>query len=288
MTRVGFFSHLRSRRGLTFISAIAIAAVVTTSIAYAQQIIAGRFGGRVAPKWAVDADFDGSFLHRRGFFTSNRRESGGSGWSTDYPAADNNFSVRLAELTRVNVKLDSSRQPNFVVVALNDPLIYRCPILFMEDVGTVDFSAEEMKFLHDYFLKGGFLWVDDYWGTLAWDQWKYKIGRVLPPGEFPIFDIPATHPVMQTLYEVKDVPQVSNIGFWRSSGGDTSERGSDSQDVHFRGIQDSHGRLMVVMSHNTDIADTWEREGENHDYFSLFSPRGYALGVNVVLYAMTH
>jgi hypothetical protein len=158
----------------------------------------------------------------------------------------------------------------------------------MEDVGTADFSTEEMKFLHDYFLKGGFLWVDDYWGTAAWDQWEYQIGRVLPPGEFPIFDIPVNHPVMQTLYEVKDVPQVPNIGYWRTSGGETSERGFDSRDVHFRGIQDAHGRLMVVMSHNTDIADTWEREGENHDYFNLFSPRGYAVGVNVVLYAMTH
>jgi hypothetical protein len=59
--------------------------------------------------------------------------------------------------------------------------------------------------------------------------------------------------------------------------------------VHFRGIQDSHGRLMVLASHNTDIADTWEREGnEPHAYFDLFSPRGYAIGVNVVLYAMTH
>jgi len=286
VTRV--LARLRSRRALWFTATVLVAVIITTSIAYAQQIIAGRGGRRFAPKWAVEADFDGTFLYCRGFFTSNRGEPGGSGWSPDYPAADNNFSVRLAELTRVNVKLDSSRQPNFVVVALNDPLLYKCPVLFMEDVGTLDLSAEEIKFLHDYFLKGGFLWVDDYWGSLAWDQWEYQIGRVLPPGEFPIFDIPVTHPVMRTLYDVKDVPQVPNIGYWRNTGGDTSERGFDSREVHFRGIQDSHGRLMVVMSHNTDIADTWEREGENHDYFSLFSPRGYALGVNVVLYAMTH
>ena len=58
--------------------------------------------------------------------------------------------------------------------------------------------------------------------------------------------------------------------------------------MHYSGIQDSHGRLMVLMTHNTDVADTWEREGENQDYFDRFSPRGYAIGVNVVLYAMTH
>jgi hypothetical protein len=94
---------------------------------------------------------------------------------------------------------------------------------------------------------------------------------------------------MHTLYDVKAVPQVPNIGFWRSTGGETSEFGHDTSQVHFRGIQDPHGRLMVVMSHNTDIADTWEREGAYpREFFDTFSPRGYAVGVNVVLYAMTH
>jgi len=83
--------------------------------------------------------------------------------------------------------------------------------------------------------------------------------------------------------------QVCSIQFWNPRyPNETSERGADSAQVHFRGIQDAHGRLMVVMTHNTDIADTWEREGENRQYFDLFSPRGYAIGVNVVLYAMTH
>jgi hypothetical protein len=58
--------------------------------------------------------------------------------------------------------------------------------------------------------------------------------------------------------------------------------------VHYRGIHDEQGRLMVLMTHNTDVADTWEREGESREYFDLFSPRGYAIGVNVVLYALTH
>jgi hypothetical protein len=104
-----------------------------------------------------------------------------------------------------------------------------------------------------------------------------------------MFDIPESHPIMHTLYDVKEIPQVCSIQFWNPGYPlETSERGADSAQVHFRGIQDSHGRLMVLMSHNTDIADTWEREGENQQYFDLFSPRGYAIGVNVVLYAMTH
>jgi hypothetical protein len=112
---------------------------------------------------------------------------------------------------------------------------------------------------------------------------------VLPPGEYPIVDIPPSHPIMRTLYDVREIPQVPNIGFWARTGGRTSEMGSDSVQVYFKGIHDRHGRLMVLVSHNTDIADTWEREGEEpRSYFDTFSPRGYAIGVNVVLYAMTH
>jgi len=267
--------------------AILAGVVLAGSLVYAQQIwVGGGRGSNMAPRWPKPEDFDGGFMYCRVYYEGPGRGRGG--WSTDYPGADNNFSVRLAELTRVRVKLRVDRQPHHVVVGLTDPMLNRCPILFMEDVGTVGFSEPEIQALHKYFLKGGFLWVDDFWGSRAWGNWVRELARVLPPNEFPIFDIPLTHPVMHTLYDVNEVPQVSNIGFWRGSGGQTSEFGEDSGQVHFRGIQDSQGRLMVVMTHNTDIADTWEREGASKNYFSLFSPSGYALGVNVVLYAMTH
>jgi hypothetical protein len=264
--------------------------VMTAAMAYAQQIWVGGGGfSNMAPRWPKLEDFDGRFMYCRGYFRSRWREPSGSGWRTDYPGADNNFSVRLAELTRVSVKFDPDRQPHHIVVALTDPLLYRCPLLFMEDIGTADFSAEEVARLREYFAKGGFLWVDDSWGSFAWSNWVDQIDRILPRGEFPIFDIPTTHPIMRTLYDVKEIPQVPAISHWRRFGGDTSERGSDSAQVYFKGIQDSRNRLMVLMTHNTDIADTWEREGEYpREYFDLFSPRGYAIGVNVVLYAMTH
>jgi len=263
--------------------------LAVATIASAQRIMVAP--GRVlrtAPKWAKAEDFDGSFMYCRGFYTSVRREAGGMGWWTDYPAADNNFSVRLMELTYAHVQLDAERQPNTVVVRLTDPLLYKCPILFMEDTGTLRFTNREAQSLHDYFLKGGFVYVDDFWGSAAWDQWENEIGRVLPPSEFPIFDIPPEHPIMHTLYDVKSVPQVPAITFWLRNGGNTSERGADSAHVNFRGIADDRGRLMVVMTHNTDISDTWEREGENREYFERYSPDGYAIGVNIVLYGMTH
>jgi hypothetical protein len=271
---------VRSVRRRQLAQLLVACAVASVSVLSAQQIWVG--GGRwMGPRWAKAVDFDGRFMYCRGFFRG--------GWSTDYPGADNNFSVRLAELTRVSVKFDPDRQPHHVVVALTDPLLFRCPMLFMVNIGSARFSVDETVRLREFFTKGGFLWVDDSWGSAQWNSWVSQLSRILPPAEFPIFDIPATHPVMRTLYDVKAIPQVPNINFWSGTGGATSERGRDSAEVYVKGVQDSRGRLMVLMTHNTDISDTWEREGEEpQDYFNTFSPTGYAIGVNVVLYAMTH
>ena len=275
--------------------------LASAAVVFAQQqrgrIWVGGPQGRNGARFATIDDFKGNWIYCRAFFTNGfgggrgfgRGGGGGGGWSTDYPGADNNFSVRLGELTRVHVPLDENRQPNFVVVSLTDTLLYRCPMLFMEEPRNLLFSDEEVTELRKFFLKGGFLWVDDFWGSYALENWVTQIGRVLPPREYPMFDIPLDHPVMHTLYQVPNIPQVPAINFWARTGGETSEQGADSAEVHFRGINDKNGRLMVLTSHNTDIADTWEREGnEPRAYFDLFSPRGYAIGVNVVLYAMTH
>jgi hypothetical protein len=88
---------------------------------------------------------------------------------------------------------------------------------------------------------------------------------------------------------VTAIPQITNIQFWRASSGQvTSERGEDSSEPHLRAIRDNHNRIMVLMTHNTDIGDSWEREGEDPGFFYQYSPNGYALGVNVLLHAMTH
>ena len=143
--------------------------------------------------------------------------------------------------------------------------------------------------LREYLEKGGFLWVDDFWGPWAWEQWLGEISRVLPPAAYPIFDIPDDHPIRRIQYEVEEIPQIPSIQHWRRSGGyTTSERGRRSEEVHFRGIADDGGRLLVLMSHNTDIADGWEREGEDYEFFYRFSVRAYAVGINTVIHAMTN
>jgi phosphoribosylformylglycinamidine (FGAM) synthase-like amidotransferase family enzyme len=94
--------------------------------------------------------------------------------------------------------------------------------------------------------------------------------------------------VFRALAFIDKVPQITAIQFWGWRGGSTSERGIDSEVAHLRAITDEHGRILVLMSHNTDVADAWEREGEDPLFFKQFSPNGYALGINVLLYAMSH
>jgi hypothetical protein len=271
-------------------AAVLLLGVVGLAAAAAAQFGQFRgFGPRGYPaKFAKAESFGRGFNFCRGVYTSGRREAGGQGWSTDYPDAELNFSLRLSELTRTRVATDGEGDADHVVVRLTDPLVYQCPYLHMEDVGTAAFTDEEVRALRDYLLKGGFVWVDDFWGSYAWNNWVSQLARVLPPVDYPIRDIPADHPVLKTMFEVKQIPQIPSIQFWRTSGGGISERGSDSAVPTMRGVSDKHGNLMVVMTHNTDISDAWEREGEDPRFFYSFSPDGYAVGINVVLYAMTH
>ena len=137
-----------TRRRILLVGGVVLLAF--SSLAYAQRIFVGGGGrSRFRPNFATLEDFDGSFIYCRGFYQSVRGEDGGQGWSTDYPGADNNFSIRLSELTRVPVKWDPTRQPIYVVVRLDDPLLYRCPMLFMEDVGTMQLSGREVLGLPD-------------------------------------------------------------------------------------------------------------------------------------------
>jgi hypothetical protein len=270
---------------------LAVALVFCVATAAAAQF-AGQFRGygpRGYPaKFAGANSFGHGFNFCRALYTSGRREAGGQGWSTDYPDAELNFSVRLSELTKTRVSRDDDGSPDHIVVRLTDEALYQCPYLHMEDVGTAALNAEEIEGLRTFLLKGGFLWVDDYWGSYAWANWLTQLSRVLPQSEYPVKDLTPDHPIFKTMFEVKALPQIPSIQFWRISGGRTSERGADSATPHVASVFDQHGNMMVLMTHNTDISDAWEREGEDPRFFYTFSPDGYAVGINVVLYAMSH
>jgi len=228
---------------------------------------------------------DGAFSVCKVQYTSVRYEEMGVGWATDYPYAGINLMTRLSELTKTPISRDHQGNPNYWVVRLTDDTLFHCGFTIASDVGTIGLSEQEALRLRRYLMKGGFLWVDDFWGSAAWDQWSAEIFKALP--EFPIVDIPPDHPIRHEMFNIGEIKQTTNIQNWRRTG-NTSERGSDSAHVDFRMIADDKGRIMVVMTHNTDTGDSWEREGEDHEFFVEFSPPGYSLGMNVLLYAMTH
>jgi hypothetical protein len=274
-------------RLVRMVVAAVVAATLVVAAAYAQgyRFREGSLPARYAPAQMPD----GAFVVCRLAYRSVRAEPMGIGWQTDYPFAEINLTTRLSELTKTRVSRAENGAPNHFVVRLTDDALFNCPLTVASDVGSLGFRTEEIERLRTYLLKGGFLWVDDFWGSLAWRQWASEIAKVLPPAEYPIEDVALDDPLLKTMFEVKQIPQITNIQFWRGvDGRSTSERGSDSVDVHLRAIRDARGRIIVLMTHNTDVADSWEREGEDPAFFQQFSPSGYALGIDVLLHAMTH
>jgi hypothetical protein len=277
---------LRRRRSavvtLTIVATLVAAAAVDAQ--FRRRGGGGRsFGVRVA----TPEDYLGGFQFCRVAFNSDFRGDGGN-WSVDYPRADINLSIRLAELTKAYVNLDENDEPIPLLIRLIDPVMFQCPFIMMTEVGSASISPPEAERLREYLLRGGFLWADDFWGSYAWDWWVAQFSQVLPPAEYPIVDLPPTHPLFSSQFQISEVPQIASIGHWASTGGGTSERLEDSAVAHARAVLDRHGNIMVLMTHNTDLGDSFEREADDPQYFYQMSVPGYAFGINTLLYALTH
>jgi hypothetical protein len=271
------------RRYLTMTGIAILLALVCVVTATAQRRGRG-FGGYI--KSPTADTFDGAFNFCRVMFSYSNMGDGG-GWLVDYPRADVNLSIRLSELTKTRISLDDREEPKHVVIRLTDPELFQCPFIMMTEVGTLYLAPEDVAALRDYLLKGGFLWADDFWGSYAWEHFAEEFAKVLPPAQYPIRDLPLDHPLYRSQFVVKRIPQIPSINHWFRNG-DTSERGADSATPHVRGISDARGRLLVLVTHNTDFGDSWEREGDDPQYFYQFSVEGYAFGINALLYAMAH
>ena len=277
-------ARLALRRAL--IAFLLAALVATLAAAQGRRRGFGGFRG-AAVKWATPEDFDGNFLFCRIYF-GNAPDGDGDGWGVDYPRADINLTFRLSELTKTTVTRHPQDGYNHVVVRLTDPLLYRCPFVMMTEPGGAFFSDPEAAQLRDYLLKGGFLWADDFWGDYAFEHWAGQLAKALPSSEYPIIDVPLDHTLFHLLYDIRRIPQIPSINFWGRTGR-TSERDSFSAVPHVRAILDpDDGHIMVLMTHNTDFGDAFEREGDDHEYFLQFAPEGYAFGVNAIVYSMTH
>src|SRR5687768_4048492 len=273
-------------KGRTVLLAALLLTIATAAGAQIMQGLRGGGGRFSRPMREGLPEVRSGFIFCRLWYTSVYREPGGQGWSTDYPAADNNFMVRLAQITQAPLSRWHDGEMGFASVTAEDPRMFHCPFLFASDVGTASFAPEEAANLRTFLLKGGVLWVDDFWGDYAWENWTRQISRILP--EYSIQELPLDHRLFSIYYRVTEVPQIPSINHWRRSGGGTSERGMESATPHMRAIRDDSGRIMVLMTHNTDIADGWERETEDDDCFYAFTARGYGVGINVALWTLTH
>jgi hypothetical protein len=196
-------------------------------------------------------------------------------WATDYPKSDQQFVSVLKRLTSV------SAYPLDNAMRLDDPDLRRFPFLYMVEVGSMNMTPAEVTGLRDYLLAGGFLMVDDFWGTQEWANFEREMRRVFPDRE--IVDLPLDHPIFRIFYEIDEVVQVPAIGNIRR--GQTSER--DGIVPYVRGILDDQGRLMVIIHWNTDLGDAWEW-AEQPDYPLKYSTYAFRVGVNMVVWAMTN
>jgi hypothetical protein len=204
------------------------------------------------------------------------------GWHGDYPDADWNISYRLQQLTSIEVN------PNPVVLDLTDPELMDYPFLFLIAPRSVIFTEAEAEALRRHLMNGGFLMVDEFWGTLQWDHFYQQIKRVLP--EYEPRELSIDHEIFHIVYDFEELPQATAIHFWQQGYSYHPVPGTEfDHEPHFFGIFDENDRMMVLLCHNNDLVDGWEREGEDKEFFERFSVRrSYPMGINIITYAMTH
>jgi hypothetical protein len=226
-----------------------------------------------------------SFYFTRAAYSSGFRGRGGRGgggsWATDFPKADQQFLVVLRRLAGIDAY--AAEHP----IQLQDPDLRRYPFIYAVEVGYMSLADPEVTALRDYLLAGGFMMVDDFWGSREWASFEQEMRRVLP--EYSIVDIPMDHPIFSSFYDIREIIQVPNVGigrqYYRNGGGPTHEQ--DGYTPSVRGIFDERGRLLVAINWNTDLGDAWEW-AEQPDYPLKFSTYAYQMGVNFIVYAMTH
>jgi hypothetical protein len=215
------------------------------------------------------------FYFTRAMYTGMRRRYYES-WAIDYPKADRQFLIGLRRLT--NIDAHELENP----IRLDDPEIRRYPFLYALEVGYMSLTEPEVVGLRDYLLAGGFLLIDDFWGTYEWLNFESEMQRVLPG--YAIVELPMNHPLLSVFYDIDGLVQVPNVQ-QGMMGGNTSENGGVQP--FFRGILDEKGRLMVAINFNTDLGDAWEW-AENPHYPLKFSNFAYQMGINSIIYAMSH
>jgi hypothetical protein len=202
---------------------------------------------------------------------------GGGSWRTDYPEADYKFMYGIKRLSGIRVQEEENP------VRIMDPNLFKYPFVYAVEVGHMNLSRPEAERLREYLLRGGFLYADDFWGVYEWQNFAAQMRKVFP--DRPIELLPLSHEVFHTFFDIDTVMQIPNYRLG-CSGGRTWEDPSDTKPA-ILGIKDDEGRLMVLITYNSDLGDAWEWM-DLPCYPAKFSGQAYRMGLNFIVYAMTH
>ncbi|HEU4620407.1 MAG TPA: DUF4159 domain-containing protein [Gammaproteobacteria bacterium] len=196
-------------------------------------------------------------------------------WLTDYPEAETHLLEGLGRLTRLALG------PEGVGVDLSSDEIMNYPFIYAVEVGHWQLGEQEAARLREYLLRGGFLVVDDFWGTYEWSVFLDSIQRVFP--DRSIVELEDDNEVLHVLYQLKRDVQIPGVSYVYT--GQTWQR--DGRVPHWRGIYDDDGRLMVAINFNMDLGDAWEH-ADNPAYPEPMTTLAYRFAINYIIYAMTH
>ena len=197
------------------------------------------------------------------------------GWSRDYPKADRQFLMALKRLTRIDMR------PTEQVVDLDSDEIFNYPWIYAVQVANWTFTDAEAKRLREYLLKGGFLMVDDFHGTIDWDRFMAGMRQVLP--DRPVEDLSDNDEIFHVLFDLGHRFQVPGEQYVWS--GRTYEK--DGYVPKWRAIRDAKGRIIVAICHNMHLGDAWEW-ADMPEYPENFASMAFRVGMNYIVYGMTH
>jgi hypothetical protein len=201
---------------------------------------------------------------------------GSSNWTIDYPRSDRHLAQAMRRLTRIHVR--SVEQP----VNLDESDQYDWPWLYGVEVGHWQLTDAQVRALREYLLRGGFFMCDDFHGSDEWRFFLEGMERVFP--DRPIVEIDDADAIFHTIYDLDHRFQVPGAQYLYPPYRIAEKDGTVP---HWRGIYDDYGRVMVAICFNMDLGDSWEW-ADVPAYPSRFSDLGIRIGVNYVVYAMTH
>jgi len=199
---------------------------------------------------------------------------GGTSWTEDYPRADRHFVIALRRLSRVNARgLEQPVNPDDI----DD--IYNWPWMYAGLAGNWDLTDEQAAKIREFLLRGGFFYTDDFWGPDEWQGFEAGMKKIFPKRD--IVDVPDDDPLFHTVYDLNNRYQI--LGEWGL------RRGPRQGGITplWRGVRDDKNRLLVAITANSDIGDSWEF-ADAPNYPERYSALGIRIGVNYVIYSITH